>query len=341
MASIYTEPNGNKVIQFTMRGKRPKLRLGDATMNDAREVMRRVELLLKAARLSVSIDSETVGWLSKLDPDFYDRLAELGLAPQRVNGRADVLLEAFAETYIAKRNDVKPATKEVWRQGKLGLVGFFGAGRPLTTVTAGEAEDYKQKLIGDKLAPYTISKRLQFAKKIFTSAVDHELIPKNPFAKVRITRTMEDRKRFITREATGKLLDTCPPGPNWRMIIVLARYGGLRCPSEVLSLTWESIDWERNQIRVISPKTAHHLGKDTRTIPLFPELRSELEAIWTPEATGCIVDEKYRQRAMGPHGWRNCNLRTTFEKIVKRAGLTPWPRLFHNLRSSRQTELEE
>ncbi len=45
--------------------------------------------------------------------------------------------------------------------------------------------------------------------------------------------------------------------------------------------------------------------------------------------------------AQGKAGWRNCNLRTTFEKIVKRAGLTPWPRLFHNLRSSRQTELAE
>ena len=32
---------------------------------------------------------------------------------------------------------------------------------------------------------------------------------------------------------------------------------------------------------------------------------------------------------------------TTFEKIIKRASLTPWPRLFHNLRSSRQTELAE
>jgi hypothetical protein len=26
-------------------------------------------------------------------------------------------------------------------------------------------------------------------------------------------------------------------------------------------------------------------------------------------------------------------------KILKRAGLTPWPRLFHNLRASRETEL--
>jgi hypothetical protein len=33
------------------------------------------------------------------------------------------------------------------------------------------------------------------------------------------------------------------------------------------------------------------------------------------------------------------NLRTTFTKIVTRAGLVPWPRLFHNLRASCATEL--
>jgi hypothetical protein len=37
----------------------------------------------------------------------------------------------------------------------------------------------------------------------------------------------------------------------------------------------------------------------------------------------------------------NANLRTTFEKIVRRAGLQPWPRLFQNLRASRETELVE
>jgi len=39
--------------------------------------------------------------------------------------------------------------------------------------------------------------------------------------------------------------------------------------------------------------------------------------------------------------WRAVNLRTRFEKIIRRAGLTTWPRLWHNLRASRQTELEE
>lgn len=35
------------------------------------------------------------------------------------------------------------------------------------------------------------------------------------------------------------------------------------------------------------------------------------------------------------------NLRTTFETIILRAGLRPWPKLFRNLRATRQTELAD
>jgi hypothetical protein len=37
----------------------------------------------------------------------------------------------------------------------------------------------------------------------------------------------------------------------------------------------------------------------------------------------------------------NANLRTQLERIIGRAGLTPWPKLFQNLRSTRETELAE
>src|SRR4029453_11508119 len=35
----------------------------------------------------------------------------------------------------------------------------------------------------------------------------------------------------------------------------------------------------------------------------------------------------------------NANLRTQLKRIIDRAGMKAWPKLFHNLRASRQTEL--
>ena len=37
----------------------------------------------------------------------------------------------------------------------------------------------------------------------------------------------------------------------------------------------------------------------------------------------------------------NVNLRTELIRIIQRAGLKPWPKLFQNLRSTRETELAE
>ena len=42
-----------------------------------------------------------------------------------------------------------------------------------------------------------------------------------------------------------KSLSTRPPDWVWRTIIALSRYGGLRNPSEVLSLQLAGLDWQR------------------------------------------------------------------------------------------------
>lgn len=120
-----------------------------------------------------------------------------------------------------------------------------------------------------------------------------------------------------------------------------SRYGGLRCPSEVLSLRWQDVDWDAGRIVVQSPKTEHHVGKASRAIPLFAELRPILSEAFDLATDGAVyvVDGDHRDAANTASGWRNCNLRTQFERIVKRAGLQPWPRLFHALRASRETEL--
>jgi len=129
--------------------------------------------------------------------------------------------------------------------------------------------------------------------------------------------------------------------PTWRTIVGLARYGGLRCPSEVLSLRWELVDWEHDRMVADSPKTEHHPGGEQRVVPIFPELRPILEEAFELAEPGAkfVVGGNYRAAAMGEKGWMNCNLRTQFERLIRRAGLTPWPRLLHNLRASRETEL--
>ncbi len=185
-----------------------------------------------------------------------------------------------------------------------------------------------------------LSKRNQQDRQLRTFL---RLIDENPFAEVKAPATTSpDRLRFITGADTMRVMEYCPDH-HWRTIIALTRFGGLRCPSEVLSLQWQDIDWEASRITVRSPKTERLPGKATRTIPLFPELREPLTTSFeqAPDGAVYVVDERFRKSANTAKGWANANLRTTLEKIIRRAGLAIWPRPFHNLRASRETELVE
>jgi integrase len=354
MASIAQLKNGLKRIDFyDASGDRKRIRIGKVSMDDAKKIKTKIEELIVAEITGTTLGIEVAKWLAERSHLFYQKLVKVGLAQQRANGPEPkgVLLEPFIDEQVSRRK-AKPATKEIWRQGKIGLIRFFGPETPLAEVTPGMADDYKEFLQNmptttnpeKKLAPMTVRKRLQFAKMVFRAALRHRYIAANPFEDVGIKAAKTaGRERFITADETKLLLEACGDKQDWRTIIALSSWGGLRCPSEVLSLKISAIDWEKNRITVTSPKTEHHDGGGSREIPLFPELHDEIlracEA--APDGAVYLVNECYRKAAMGPSGWRNVNLRTTFKKIIKQAGLTPWPRLFHNLRSSRQTELEE
>lgn len=162
----------------------------------------------------------------------------------------------------------------------------------------------------------------------------------NPFGKMKKVAVRANRTRdyFVTRAEADAVLAACP-NLEWQLIFVLSRYGGLRCPSEHLALVWGDVDWELDRMTVHSPKTEHHDGKELRVIPLFPELRQYLKALYNEvkPSIGCSLSSpiitRYRES--------NTNLRTQLHKIIRRAGLAPWPNLFKNLRASRETELAE
>ena len=343
MASIANDPGGKKRILFVNPdGDRKAIRLGKVSQRSAEGFKYRVEQLLEALLLNRPMEADLAEWITNLDTRMGKKLAAVGLIP-KPEVKAATVLGPFLKAYIDGRTDLKPATKIVRGQTIRDLTEFFGASRDVRAITPGQADDFKQWLVGRKLAPTTIHKRLQVARSFFHAMRRRKLIDENPFDGVKAAATgIKDRQRFVTREEIARVLECCP-SHHWRAIVALSRYGGLRCPSEVLSLRWQDIDWETGRIVVTSPKTEHHVGKASRTIPLFAELRPFLAEAFdlAPDGAEYVIDPKYRKAAMGPSGWMNANLRTTLMKIIKRASLTPWPRLFHNLRASRETELVE
>ena len=135
------------------------------------------------------------------------------------------------------------------------------------------------------------------------------------------------------------------PDAEWRLIIALWRFSGLRAVSEVLTLKWSDILWDQRKIVIHSPKTEHHEGKDTRIIPFFPHMEECLTEAFEQAPEGAIyVVEKHAPvylRGLKERVYvsRQGNLGTTFRKIILRAGIVPWGKLIHNLRASFETDL--
>ncbi len=145
--------------------------------------------------------------------------------------------------------------------------------------------------MGLGLAPATIGRTVKRARQFFRAAVRKKIIAENPMQDVKAApQDNKSREYFVTVEETEKIIAACPDA-EWRLIVALARYGGLRTPSETFALTWGCVDWERGRVRIPSPKTECHAGRESRSIPLFPELRPHLEAVFdaAPPGTTYVI----------------------------------------------------
>lgn len=373
MASVAkNKTTGDITIQFKgLDGKRKTLRLGKCKQRTVTTIKTHVEELLEAHGSGRSIYDETQAWLKKVgaaNRDLYEKLAKHGLVPRRNEPRYSGLA-AFLDDYIVKQSDKKRSTIICLTQCRNDLVAFFGADRALVEITEGDAEDWRQFLrsrpagqsgrrktpnrresqvsMRDRNKPKqsqkllqenTIRRRCGRARQLFAAAVRHRIIDRNPFSELKGVSVLANKSRdfFITREMTTRVLAACPDS-QWKLLFALSRFGGLRCPSEHLALTWRDINWETGRITIRSPKTAHHEGKESRVIPLFPDLRPYLEAVRDEANPG--IDCAFSDPVITRYRDRNANLRPQLQRIIENAGLTPWPKLFQNLRASRATEL--
>jgi integrase len=346
MASLSRDANGTKRVLFTDGdGERRSVRLGKVSTKAAESFRLRVEALLAAKELRQSPDAELSAWLRDLPERMHARLARVGLAEARPKA-AVVTLANLLDRFDAAAA-VKASTKAAYKQTTDSLRAHLVEESPVASITPAHADTWRKAIAEPvtitaddgtettkQLAPATVAKRVHVARAIFKRAVRWGLIASNPFAELRAgSQSNPERAHYITVESTHAILAACPDD-QWRAIVALSRFAGLRCPSEVVALRWGDVNWERARLVVRSPKTAGHEGHAVRMVPIAPELRPILQNLFDRAEVGAeAVVPRLRDGSV--------NLRTTFGKIITKAGVKPWPRLFHNMRASCATDWVE
>ena len=317
-------------------GKRAEIILSHTCQKNANIVLYNVENILANKLSGQSMSDGTAVWIKSLSQQLRKKLAIKGLVDDLVVST----LGDFVESIFLARKDVENSTIEVWRQPVRNLIDYFGKNVDMKNISAGKAEKFYHDLASKKLAHTTLRKRIDFCKNIFNSAIKHGIISENPFKSISPPSGDNSVKMHYVPENTIREI-MVNADPNWRVIIALCRFGGLRCPSEVLSLRWDAVDWRENSITVESPKTKRYPGMHERRIPIFKALRPfllEAQAAAGPDKI-YVVGGSYLEKCKGNKIWRNCNIRKPMELLVKKAGYDLWTRLFHNLRSSCETDL--
>ena len=352
MASISRDKtNGTKrIFYYDADGNQKSVRLGKIPMKAAETIKVHIENLLSAQITSTSVVSETAQWLAKIDDQLHQKLADKKLVPpRRVVG---TLGEMIPKIIKDKSVDAKPATIEIWGQAEESLYRYFGKDKQVDKITATEAKEFSVWLAkhgslkkSGALKQSTVAKRMQHVVSFFIILVENGDISKNPFAGLaKKAITDGSRNQYVDEETILKVMEYAPDA-EWRLIIALWRFAGLRAASEVLSLKWEDILWDQRKIVVTSPKTEHHQGKGVRVIPFFPHIEDCLTNAFEQAEEGAVyVVEKHaplylRGKKERTYISRQGNLGTVFAKIIRRAGIVPWGKLIQNLRASFETDL--
>ena len=143
----------------------------------------------------------------------------------------------------------------------------------LDQIAEHDAKVWQSGLVAKGLAKNTVRRRTGRAKQLFAAAVVAKLIEVNPFGRLEsATGSNAARQAFVTAETIESAIEKA--SGDWRTIIALSRFGGLRIPSELVSLRWEDVSLPDGWLRVHATKNEHQSDGGIRHVPIFPDLRA-------------------------------------------------------------------
>lgn len=126
-----------------------------------------------------------------------------------------------------------------------------------------------------QVAKHSAHLKYRNLKAAFNKAVEWDLIPTNPFAKIRMPKIPETQPAYINKEQLEKIVKE-EPKQQLKDIYTIAFYTGMR-RGELCNLTWPCIDLENNFIKVSNTETFTTKSKRERQIPMTKVVREILE----------------------------------------------------------------
>ena len=274
------------------------------------------------------------------------KLAEIRKASASITDQAPTLekyIEAQLEIY--KANDSAPSYIDSLEVSRDYLYRKFGRTLPIDQLTIVLVDEWYKDLIDGKLSPikkkpglHTISRVVRHASTLFSHAEKRKQIPLNPFKLLDCRTPKVDKDNYVyqpVKTFVDKVLPKCP-NIGWAMVFVLLRGLGLR-HNEVDRVLIKDVHLKQRCIKIKNPK--HHQTTKHRTryagIPAWcvPYITTALTQAQRADHT---ADSRLIEGALLIRSRRKATLR-----IIRTAGVEPWPDLFQMMRRMARRDYKE
>lgn len=210
-------------------------------------------------------------------------------------------LDTFTTDYLAWSAGVhRPNTVTANRQALRRFKDHVGD-LDLAAIGPRHADQFLSACRTSGLKATSVNNYYRHLKAAFTKAVAWELIPANPFAKVRPIRQDKAQPHFIPRDKLGPFLEGIKDEDARLLLMAYCATGRRRV--ELLSLTWDDIDMEKRTYRVTSTKA--HLVKDFPINDIFYSVLAQLQikrngsplvfSKWKPDTVTHVVKRELRR----------------------------------------------
>ncbi|HBU69635.1 MAG TPA: hypothetical protein DEE98_04550 [Elusimicrobia bacterium] len=278
--------NGNYIIDFRCHGKRYREKIGPSK--------RQAELVLQKRKVSIA----------------ENRFLE-------VKKRSRVLFDIMSNDYIERYSKLNKESFKKDISTRNIMMKYF-AGKYLSEITPLAIEDYRAWRIRGGVKKTTVNRDMALLKHIYTKAIEWGKAEENPVKRVKNFPENNDRVRFLEKGEIKALMDCCPY--LLKQIVFVAIHTGMR-QGNILSLTWDAIDFDRGIITLPTTKNkkGHHVSMNSMLIAMLENMKSK-----------CNPDSPYVFENKGKRLSRYGIVRGTFNRVVRKAGIVDFH--FHDLK---------
>lgn len=189
----------------------------------------------------------------------------------------------------------------------------------LSQVTPDMIVRFKTLRRNEGAAASSINKELAFSKHLYNVAIkEWGWLRFNPFAQVSLERLPQPRDRHLTREEFDRLYQACME--RLKPIVLIAVNTGMR-QDEILSLTWQQVDFKNEALAIEHTKSGRR-----RSVPMIAPVKSLLLELGKVRH----IDSQYVFPSTAGTKIDASKIRNWFRQACRKAGIENFR--FHDLR---------